>query len=97
MDDPAANKERKRAQVKLDEAMEGVDVLKLFYQDVSTRWATPECRILGHAILSPPISVGSSSEGCIEGWGVIEVDTFKIDVNNFTGNAIHLSTRLSLV
>jgi hypothetical protein len=57
----------------------------------------PGNRVLGYAILSSPISVGSSSEGYTEDWGIIEVDTFKIDVNNFTGNAIHLGTRLSVV
>ena len=90
MNDPAANKERKRAQVKLDEAMDAMEVLKPFYQHVSTHWATPESRVLGHVILSPP------SESYTEDWAVIEMDASKVDVNNFTGNTIHLDTRISV-
>ena len=96
MDDSAANKEHKRVKVKLDEAIEAMEVLKPFHQYVSTRWATSERRVLGHVVLSPAISVGSSSEGYTEDWAVIEMDASKVDVNNFTGNTIHLDTRVSV-
>jgi hypothetical protein len=56
----------------------------------------PESRVLGHVILSPPISVRSSSEGYTEDWAVIEMDASKVDVNNFTGNTIHLDTCVSV-
>ena len=32
----------------------------------SSRWATPESRLLSHVILSLPISVGAGSEGYTE-------------------------------
>ncbi|KAH8111892.1 hypothetical protein DFH11DRAFT_1707064, partial [Phellopilus nigrolimitatus] len=97
-DNPEANRERQKAQAKLDEAQEATEKLDAFYQDVSTRWAAPESRVLGHVVLSPPISVGSSSEGegYTEDWAVIEIDTSKVDASNFSGNAIDLGTRIPL-
>ncbi|KAK0442869.1 hypothetical protein EV421DRAFT_551705 [Armillaria borealis] len=94
-DDPAANKERQEAQAELDEAKEAMEELNTFYQDVSTHWVTSESRVLGHVILSPPISVGSSSEGYTEDWAVIEIDASKVNVSNFNGNAIDLGTHIS--
>jgi hypothetical protein len=94
-DDPEANEERHQAQVELNEAREAVEQLNIFYQDVSKRWATPESRILGHVILSPPINVGINNECYTEDWAIIEVDASKIDVGNFNGNAIDLGTHIS--
>ncbi|OCH84906.1 hypothetical protein OBBRIDRAFT_815290 [Obba rivulosa] len=88
------NKERQKAQAELDEAKEAMEELNTFYQNVSTHWATQESRILGHVILSPPISVASSSEGYTEDWAVIEIDASKVDASNFNGNAIDLGTRI---
>jgi hypothetical protein len=81
----------------LDEASEAMEQLNTFYQDVSTRWANLESRVLGHVILSPPINVGvgSSSEGYTEDWAIIETDASKVDASNFNGNAIDLGTRIS--
>ncbi|KZT04518.1 uncharacterized protein LAESUDRAFT_298724 [Laetiporus sulphureus 93-53] len=69
---------------------------KVADKDVSTHWATPESRVLGHVILSPPINVGidSSGEGYTEDWAVIEIDASKVDASNFDGNAIDLGTRI---
>jgi hypothetical protein len=64
--DLAANKERQKAQVELDEAREAIEQLNTFYQGVSTRWATSESRVLGHVILSPRINIGVGSEGYTE-------------------------------
>ncbi|PBK75246.1 hypothetical protein ARMSODRAFT_929310 [Armillaria solidipes] len=96
-DDPAVNKERQKLQTGLDEAKEAVEELNTFYQTVLTHWATPESRVLGHVILSPPINVdvGSSSEGYTEDWAVIEIDASKVNASNFNGNAIDLDTRIS--
>ena len=94
-DDPAANEERRQAQVEMNKAREVVEQLNVFYQDVSTRWASSESRILGHVILSPPINVGVGSESYTEDWAIIEIDASKIDVDNFNGNAIDLGTRIS--
>ncbi|KAK0218127.1 hypothetical protein IW262DRAFT_1483789 [Armillaria fumosa] len=92
-DDPVANRARQQAQDELDEAREAIEQLNTFYQEVSTHWATPESRILGHVILSPPMS---GSEGYTEDWAVIEIDASKVDASNFRGNAIDLGTRIPL-
>ncbi|KAH8111913.1 hypothetical protein DFH11DRAFT_556970 [Phellopilus nigrolimitatus] len=96
-DDPAANRERQTVQAAVNEAQEARARLSAFYQYVSTQWAAPESRVLGHVVLSPPISVGSSSSsggGYTEDWAVIEIDGSKIDASNFNGNAIDLLTHV---
>jgi hypothetical protein len=94
-DDPAANKEHQMAQVELGEMREAMELLNTFYQDVSTRWATSESRVLGHVILSPPINVGVGSEGYTEDWAIIEIDASKVNTSNFNGN-VNLGTHISV-
>ncbi|KAG8703591.1 hypothetical protein FRC08_002747 [Ceratobasidium sp. 394] len=96
MDDLEANEERRAAQKELRQATEAMEKLNVFYQGVSTHWATRESRLLGHVILSPPISVGLGSECYTEDWAIIEIDTSKVDASNFQGNAIDLGTRIPL-
>ncbi|TFY70698.1 hypothetical protein EVG20_g2313 [Dentipellis fragilis] len=85
-------KELEDAQSKLKSAKKSIERLNSLSQDISTHWTTPENRILGHVVLSPPIKfgAGSSSEGYTEDWAVIEIDASKIDASNFDGNAIDL-------
>ncbi|KAF8267033.1 hypothetical protein EI94DRAFT_1786628, partial [Lactarius quietus] len=92
-DDPAAKKERERAHAELDKAMKAMKKLRNFHQDILSHWATAESRVLGHVILSPPIS---TRKGYTEDWAVIEIDTSKIDASNFEGNTIDLGTRISV-
>lgn len=91
--DPRTNRAREAAQKVLDEAKKAIPKLNTFQQDVSTRWATSESRVLGHVILSPPIGV---SEGYNEDWAVVEIDASKADASNFKGNAIDLGTRIPI-
>ncbi|KAI5997749.1 hypothetical protein EDC04DRAFT_2612486 [Pisolithus marmoratus] len=78
-----------RVGLKEREAMKKV---KAFYLDISTHWATPESRILGHVTLSPPSNVGVNSKCYTEDWAIIEMDPSKIDSSNFKGNAIDIGT-----
>ncbi|KAG8906989.1 hypothetical protein FRB99_005631 [Tulasnella sp. 403] len=98
MDDPEANEKRQVVQDELAGAIKAMETLNTFYQDVSTNWATPESRVLGHVTLSPPINfgAGSSSEGYTEDWAVIEIDPSKVDATNFSGNVINLATQISI-
>ena len=48
----------KGAEYELAEAKEAMEALSTFYGDVSTRWASPDKRVLGHVIYSPPIELG---------------------------------------
>ncbi|KAH9017748.1 hypothetical protein EDB83DRAFT_183145 [Lactarius deliciosus] len=89
-DDKEAEKERKAAQRKLDEAEASVAALTAFHHEVSTHWATEESRILGHVIFSPPVAVGTGPEQYTQDVAVIEIDASKIDPNSFPGNAINL-------
>ena len=80
-------------QASLDQAHRTITKLDALYQQVSTDWATLESRVLGHVVLSPPISVNAGNEGYTEDWALIEIDT-NVDLTNFTGNAIDLGTRI---
>ncbi|EIW76461.1 hypothetical protein CONPUDRAFT_63989, partial [Coniophora puteana RWD-64-598 SS2] len=91
--DPTENKERQRAQAELEREREAMEKLHTFYQEVSAHWGTPESRVLGHVVLSPPINIGSSG-GYTEDWAVIEIDASKVDASNFEGNGIDLGTRI---
>jgi hypothetical protein len=95
---PTANENRRKVQDELYKARKAIEELDVLYRDILTHWTTPETRILGHIILSPPISVGVGSSGSYtEDWAVIEVDTSKVDTSNFGGNAIDLGTRIPFV
>ncbi|KAK7030280.1 hypothetical protein VNI00_014297 [Paramarasmius palmivorus] len=92
-DSASANRERLGAQRDLDEANEAIEELSKFYKNTLCDWTVLGNRVLGHVILSPPISV--SSEGYTEDWAIIEVNTSKIDADNFDGNIIDLGTRIA--
>jgi hypothetical protein len=64
-DDPEVEIDVQIAEQVLEMTRKTLISLNGFYKDVSTRWDTPESRLLGHVVLSPPISVGagSSSDG----------------------------------
>ncbi|KAI0344229.1 hypothetical protein BDW22DRAFT_1355569 [Trametopsis cervina] len=94
-DSEATDHVRKAEQVKLDDVMETMEHLNIFYREVSTYWATQESRIIGHVVLSPPINVGVGRDNYMEDWAVIEVDPSKVDDSNLEGNAIDLGTRIS--
>ncbi|KAH7910997.1 hypothetical protein BJ138DRAFT_1126399 [Hygrophoropsis aurantiaca] len=84
-DDLEANAVRKKAQAELDDAREAMKWLSTFHGDVVTRWATPESRVLGHVILSPPTkpSAGSSSEAHFNGnvmdLGTTDISEYKLN------------------
>ncbi|KAG9019613.1 hypothetical protein FRB90_012459 [Tulasnella sp. 427] len=87
-----ADSEVKAARNSLKEVKEAIEALGTLYQQVSADWATLDSRVLGHVILSPPISV--NNDGDTVDWAVIEIDACKIDQKNFEGNAIDLGTRI---
>ncbi|KAG7446143.1 uncharacterized protein BT62DRAFT_932507 [Guyanagaster necrorhizus] len=78
----------------LEEASKAIRALKKFLADVSRDWKKQENRVLGHIVLSPPISFGVGEEGFMEDWAVIEIDDSKINLNNFVGNVIDLGTTI---
>jgi len=88
-DIPATEKLAKLAQIGVEEAAK--EQLENFCEYVS-RWEQSN-RILGHIILSPPITVGDYDY--IEDWAVIEIDPSQVDAHNFLGNAIDLGTGIS--
>ena len=97
--DGSLDLESKRGrQGKINKATKELRQVQAFHDDVSKHW-TPENRVLGHVILSPPIRLGCNSEGGNEGytedWAIIEVDRSKVNASNFSGNVIDLGTKVS--
>ncbi|KAL5480626.1 hypothetical protein ACEPAI_1897 [Sanghuangporus weigelae] len=91
----AAERERRKAGDELAEVKEAMEALNIFYEDVSTRWASPDKRVLGHVIYSPPIELGFGTEQCTQDFAVIEIDLSKIDATNFKeGNVIDPGTKI---
>ncbi|RPA99861.1 hypothetical protein L873DRAFT_1682426 [Choiromyces venosus 120613-1] len=89
-----AEKECTNAGDELAKVKEAMDTLNTFYGDVSTRWASPDRRVLGYVVYSPPIECGFSTEQYTQDFAVIEIDLSKIDGTNFEGNVIDLGTKI---
>ncbi|KIK65003.1 hypothetical protein GYMLUDRAFT_381919 [Collybiopsis luxurians FD-317 M1] len=90
----AADRKRHREQANFDEVERAKRELQIFYSKTQASWKPLANRALGHVILSPPIKFGAG-EGYTEDWAVIEIDTSKIDRDNFDGNVIDLGTRIA--
>ncbi|KDQ64793.1 hypothetical protein JAAARDRAFT_238133 [Jaapia argillacea MUCL 33604] len=91
--DEAAETERKEAQDELAKVNRAIKTLNKFYEDVSTRWAIPDERVLGHVIYSPPVEMGVGTAQDTMDFAVIDIDLSKIDASNFEGNVIDLGTK----
>ncbi|KAI0669159.1 hypothetical protein C8Q78DRAFT_992809 [Trametes maxima] len=64
-------------------------------EDLSTKWAPEEHRILGFVRYAPPIVVGAGVEGYTQDIAVIEIDASKIDPAFPTGNVIDLGRKFA--
>ncbi|KAI5116737.1 hypothetical protein M0805_001379 [Coniferiporia weirii] len=90
----AAEMKRKEAGDELAKVKRAIEALNTFYEDVSTHWASPDKRVLGHVIYSPPIELGFGTEKYTQDFAVIDIDLSKIDATNFEGNVIDLGTKI---
>jgi hypothetical protein len=55
-------------------------------------WQPLDNRVVGHAVLSPPIAVGKP-HNCMMDWCMYEIDTHKLEY--FSGNVVDLGTKIS--
>ncbi|KAL4077479.1 hypothetical protein J3A83DRAFT_4185865 [Scleroderma citrinum] len=83
-EDPEA--ERDEVESQLEKARKAIKALEMLLAD--------ENRVLGHVVLSPPISFCVGEEGFREDWAVVEIDASKVNVTNFVGNVIDLGTAI---
>ncbi|KAJ6463459.1 hypothetical protein C8R45DRAFT_520868 [Mycena sanguinolenta] len=87
-DDEKATRAREHAQGQLNTAKAKAADLTALHEDLSTHWATPESRRLGHVVCSPPFAVTEQYTQDIA------VDRAKIDPSTgFVGNVIDLGTK----
>ncbi|TFK63246.1 hypothetical protein BDN72DRAFT_964022 [Pluteus cervinus] len=94
--DDESIKQDRHAERDLEEAKEKAESFAAFSTELSTHWATEDSRILGHVVFSPPIAVGTSPNQYTQDIAIIDVDTSKINLSEFQGNAIHLGTKFSV-
>ncbi|EPS98952.1 hypothetical protein FOMPIDRAFT_1125266 [Fomitopsis schrenkii] len=93
-DDPYAEDERKRKSDELKASQQAQVALEPFLTEIIRDWTDPSHRVIGHVILSPPLSFGLGPDRFTEDWAVIEVDSRKVDKSNFICNAIDLGTEI---
>ncbi|KAI9438817.1 hypothetical protein H4582DRAFT_2146717 [Lactarius indigo] len=91
----AQAKVRKYFQGLLETAEESIETLNEFHTEVTKSWSIESQRVLGHIVLSPPISVGIGPKLFTEDWALIELHDEKIDWTTFMGNGIDLGTKMS--
>lgn len=63
-----------------------------FHSKITKGWSVEDLRFLGHALCTPPISVGTYDKMFTEDWALVELDRGKFDWDAFRGNVIHLGT-----
>lgn len=95
-DEEDAKAERNQVLRESEQAKKAIEALEKFLLDVSRHWKKREDRVLGHVVLSPPISLAVGEEGFTEDWAVINIDDSKINSTNFVGNVIDLGTTISV-
>ncbi|TFK52959.1 hypothetical protein OE88DRAFT_1320541 [Heliocybe sulcata] len=97
MEDPqAAQARRESTHSDLLKAEGDLEHLRQFLADVRRDWENARDRIIGHVILSPPLTLNAGKGGFTRDFAVIEVNTTKIDSSNFIGNAIDLGTKIPI-
>ncbi|KAI0346551.1 hypothetical protein BDW22DRAFT_1426004 [Trametopsis cervina] len=71
--------------------------LEQFLVTVQRDWSDPQNRVIGHVVRSPPLILSDGKDRVAQDFAVIEVDSTKIDANNFVGNnAIDLGTEIAV-
>ncbi|KAI0304089.1 hypothetical protein BC826DRAFT_903028 [Russula brevipes] len=96
LEEKYAAAEQEQVEALLKKARSAIIVLEKFLKDVPRDWKDRKDRVLGHVVLSPPLSLDVGEEGFAEDWAVIEVDKSKLDSTNFIGNAIDLGVRIGV-
>lgn len=87
--DPAAaiRAEAEREIVKVEAEIVG---LKKLLQDVKGDWTDEKNRVIGHVVLSPPITLDYANDGFTDDWAVTQVESSMIAKFNLVGNVIDL-------
>jgi hypothetical protein len=94
-DEEEAAAERRRVERAHEDATERLGKLQSLLDDVTTNLDTPEKRILGHIVLSPPLAYGVGEECATEDWALVEMDSSVVSKLNFVGNVIDTRSMLS--
>ena len=70
-------------------------MFKKLYDDVEKGRAIIDNHVLGQVRFSPSIKPRAGSNKYTRDYALIEIDRFKMDIANFTGNANDLGTRIA--
>ena len=77
-DENEAKEEREVVERKMKETEEAIEASNSFLADILRDWQDEENRVIGHVVLSPPISFNVGNDGATEDWAVVEVDATKV-------------------
>jgi hypothetical protein len=78
----------------LEKKKQGLHDLEAFREDNLPPWKTPESRIIGHVLYSPPVVYGMGKKSFTQDFAVVEIDISKINTETFRGNVIDLGTTI---
>ncbi|KAI0720063.1 hypothetical protein C8T65DRAFT_826687 [Cerioporus squamosus] len=88
-DDAAA--ERNAVQSEMHAATKAIQAFEKLLADVDRDWQEEGNRVIGHVVLSPPISL-NLDDGFVDDWAVVQIHPTRISKPNFIGNAVDLGS-----
>lgn len=91
-DEDDATAERDAVESMMKEANKAISAFEKLLADVGRDWKKESNRVIGHVVLSPPISVNFGKDGYTDDWAVVEILPTMISKINFVGNAIDLGS-----
>ncbi|KAH9937953.1 hypothetical protein B0H21DRAFT_758006 [Amylocystis lapponica] len=89
-----AKSSRTKTERLVADAVEAMEALQTFLEDVNRDWKPIDNRVLGPILHCPPINLGVSKERFTEDWSVFQVDRAKLG-RGFEGNVMDLGTNMS--
>lgn len=91
-DENDAAAERRDVKLKMGDAREAIAAFEKLLPDVDGDWKDERDRVIGHVVLSLPLSCNFGEDGYTDDWAVVQIHPSKISKLNFVGNAIDLGS-----
>ena len=90
----APKKARARKDYKdlVEKAKRKIEDVNEIHDEVTKHWTTPNQRVIGYVVHTPPIDVADSPRPFSRDWALINLYRDKIDWNTFQGNKVYIGT-----
>ncbi|KAI0365795.1 hypothetical protein BV20DRAFT_713566 [Pilatotrama ljubarskyi] len=93
MEDPdEAAQEQDDARSEMEKAKKAIEAFEKLLVEVNKDWGNETNRVLGHVVLSPPLSCNFGDNGYTDDWAVVEIYPTMVSKRNFVGNVIDLGS-----